>query len=358
MIANELLNKIALLSPGTKLRKALDDIMSANLGALILFVDDLSKHRSIIQGGFEVNCTFTPERLYELSKMDGAVVVSEDVSKILIANAHLVPDPTIPTVETGTRHRTAERVARQTNCMVVAISKRRNVVTVYYGPHKYVLSDTRLLMARVSQALNAMEKYRFNLDKLLSSIDSVRFDAGVSIYDVARTIEKAIRMMKIYEEIYPFMVELGAEANLIWAQLEEVLSDVEETTMLLIMDYSAADVGPDQATEVIERLKQERNLTELKIIRELGLDVQTVAQAGETVVYPKGYRFLADTVRIPLNVSQNLVRTFKNLKNLGEADVEELKSVDGIGEKRALAIASSLGMIRRREKTQSGKKTE
>ncbi|HBT39811.1 MAG: Uncharacterized protein XD58_0983 [Thermotoga sp. 50_1627] len=355
MIANELLNKIALLSPGTKLRKALDDIMAANLGALILFVDDLSKHRSIIQSGFEVNCSFTPERLYELSKMDGAVVVSEDVSKILIANAHLVPDPTIPTGETGTRHRTAERVARQTNCMVVAISKRRNVVTVYYGPHKYVLSDTRLLMARVSQALNAMEKYRLNLDKLLFLIDSV-FDAGVSIYDVARTIEKAIRMMRIYEEIYPYMVELGEEANLIWAQLEEVLSGVKETTMLLIMDYSTADIGPDQASEMIERLKQERNLTEMKIIRELGLDVQTAAQAGETVVYPKGYRFLTDTVKIPLNVSQNLVKTFKNLKNLGRASVEELKSVDGIGEKRALAIVSSLGMIKRREKAQTGKK--
>ncbi|AJC74514.1 DNA integrity scanning protein DisA [Pseudothermotoga hypogea DSM 11164 = NBRC 106472] len=357
MIASELLNKIALLSPGTKLRKALDDIMAANLGALILFVDDLSKHKNIIQGGFEVNCTFTPERLYELSKMDGAIIVSQDVSKILIANAHLVPDPNIPTGETGTRHRTAERVARQTNCMVVAISKRRNVVTVYYGPHKYVLSDTRLLMARVSQALNAMEKYRLNLDKLLSHIDSV-FDAGVSIYDVARTIEKAIRMMRIYEEIYPFIVELGEEASLIWAQLEEVLSDVEETTMLLIMDYSTADVDPDKAAEMIERLKQERNLTEMKIIRELGLDVQTVAQAGETVVYPKGYRFLKETVKIPLNVSQNLVKTFKNLKNLGEADVEELKSVDGIGEKRALAIVSNLGMIKRREKTQIGKKPE
>lgn len=355
MIASELLNKIALLSPGTRLRKALDDIMAANLGALILFVDDLSKHRSIIQGGFEINCAFTPERLYELAKMDGAIVVSEDVSKILIANAHLVPDPTIPTTETGTRHRTAERVAKQTNCMVVAISKRRNVVTVYYGPHKYVLSDARLLMARVSQALNAMEKYRFSLDRLLSSIDSANFDMGISIYDVARTIEKAVRMMKIYEEIYPFIVELGEEAELIWAQVEEVLSDVQEITVLLIMDYSTADLNPDQAMEIIERLKQEKNLTEMKIVRELGINVQTTAQASETIVYPKGYRFLKGVVGIPLNVSQNVVRTFKNLKNLSEADMEVLKSVDGIGEKRALAIAASLGMIRERERNRGAK---
>lgn len=352
MIPNEFLSKIALLSPGTRLRKALDDIMSANLGALIFFVDDLAKHRNIIQGGFEVNCVFTPERLYELSKMDGAIVVSGDVSRILIANAHLVPDPSITTVETGTRHRTAERVAKQTHCMVVAISKRRNVVTVYYGQYKYALSDTRLLMARVSEALNALERYRSNLDKLLSSIDSVKFDAGVSIYDVARTIEKAIRMMKIYEDVYPYMVELGEEANLMWVQLEELLADVEETAMLLIMDFNMSDIDADQAVQIIEKLKQERNLIEMKIIKELGFNVQTVSQAGETVVYPKGYRFLRNTVRIPLNVAQNLVKTFKYLKNLCETDVEMLKSVDGIGEKRALAIATNLGMIKGREKIQ------
>lgn len=358
MIATELLNKIALLSPGTRLRKALDDIRAANLGALILFVDDLSKHRSIIQGGFEVNCSFTPERLYELAKMDGAIVVSEDVSRILLANAHLVPDPTIPTTETGTRHRTAERVAKQTNCMVVAISKRRNVVTVYYGPYKYALSDARLLMARVSQALNAMERYRTSLDRLLSSIDSAELQAGVSIHDVARAIEKAVAMLKIYEEVYPYMVELGEEASLIWAQFSELLTDVEETVILLVMDYSTVELDPDQAKETIERLKQDKNLTEMKIIKELGLNVQTSAQAGEILVHPKGYRFLKGVVRIPLNVSQNLVKTFKNLRNLREADVEVLKSVDGIGEKRALAIASSLGMIKGREGTRGEKKTE
>ncbi|KAF2958216.1 DNA integrity scanning protein DisA [Thermotoga sp. Ku-13t] len=358
MIATELLNKIALLSPGTRLRKALDDIRAANLGALILFVDDLSKHRSIIQGGFEVNCSFTPERLYELAKMDGAIVVSEDVSRILLANAHLVPDPTIPTTETGTRHRTAERVAKQTNCMVVAISKRRNVVTVYYGPHKYALSDTRLLMARVSQALNAMERYRTSLDRLLSSIDSAELQVGVSIHDVAKTIEKAVKMLRIYEEVYPYMVELGEEASLIWAQLDELLTEVEETVVLLVMDYSAVELDPEQAKETVERLKQDKNLTEMKIIKELGLNVQTSAQAGEILVHPKGYRFLKGVVRIPLNVSQNVVKTFKNLKNLREADVEVLKSVDGIGEKRALAIASSLGMIRGREGTRGEKKTE
>lgn len=358
MIATELLNKIALLSPGTRLRKALDDIRAANLGALIIFVDDLSKHRNIIQGGFEVNCSFTPERLYELAKMDGAIVVSEDVSRILLANAHLVPDPTIPTTETGTRHRTAERVAKQTNCMVVAISKRRSVVTVYYGPYKYALSDTRLLMARVSQALNAMERYRTSLDRLLSSIDSAELHDGVSIHDVARAIEKAVAMLKIYEEVYPYMIELGEEASLIWAQLDELLTDVEETVILLVMDYSTVELDPDQAKETVERLKQDKNLTEMKIIKELGLNVQTSAQAGEILVHPKGYRFLKGVVRIPLNVSQNLVKTFKNLKNLREADVEVLKSVDGIGERRALAIASSLGMIRGREGTRGGKRTE
>ncbi|HEY8542381.1 MAG TPA: DNA integrity scanning diadenylate cyclase DisA, partial [Pseudothermotoga sp.] len=131
MIPDDLLSKIALLSPGTKLRKALDDIISANLGALLFFVDDPQKYEDIIQGGFDLDCAFSPERLYELAKMDGAIVISEDLSKILFANVHLVPDPMIPTLETGMRHRTAERVAKQTGQMVVAISKRRNVISLY-----------------------------------------------------------------------------------------------------------------------------------------------------------------------------------------------------------------------------------
>ncbi len=154
------------------LRKALDDIISANFGALLFFVDDVNKFVHIMQGGFELNCSFTPERLYELAKMDGAIVLSEDLTRIFAANVHLVPDPTIPTSETGIRHRTAERVAKQTGKMVVAISKRRNVISLYVGERKYVLNDRRLLITRSTQALNTLERYRENFDRILSKIEN------------------------------------------------------------------------------------------------------------------------------------------------------------------------------------------
>lgn len=348
MIPDELLNKIALLSPGTKLRKALDDIISANLGALLFFVDDPQKYEDIIQGGFDLDCTFSPERLYELAKMDGAIVISEDLSKILFANVHLVPDPMIQTLETGMRHRTAERVAKQTGKMVVAISKRRNVISLYYGQYKYVMNDTRILMARVSQAINTLEKYRTNFDKIISEMEINEFHSGVSVYDVARAIEKALTILQTYEEIYSYLVELGQEGKLMNMQLEEILEDIEDITCLLVMDYSQKDLDLEQAREVIELLGKDKEITLLRIIRTLGIDVQNLTQAGEVVSYPRGYRVLKYTAKIPISVSAKVVKTFKNLRILSEATIDKLQSVDGIGEKRALAIASAIGMIKNR----------
>lgn len=348
MIPDELLSKIALLSPGTKLRKALDDILSANLGALLFFVDDPQKYEDIIQGGFDLDCAFSPERLYELAKMDGAIVISEDLSKILFANVHLVPDPMIPTLETGMRHRTAERVAKQTGQMVVAISKRRNVISVYCGQHKYVMNDTRILMARVSQAINTLEKYRINFDKIVSEMEINEFRSGVSVYDVARAIEKGVSILKTYEEAYPYLVELGEEGRLMSMQMEEILEDVEDITCLLVMDYAQKDLDLEQAREVVESLGKDREITLLRIIRTLGMDVQNLAQAGEMIFHPRGYRVLKYAAKIPISVSVKVVKTFKNLRALSEASIDNLQSVDGIGEKRALAIASAIGMIKNR----------
>jgi diadenylate cyclase len=348
LIAEELLSKIAILSPGTRLRKALDDIISANLGALLFFVDDPQKYEDIIQGGFDIDCPFSPEKLYELAKMDGAIVISDDVTKILFANVHLVPDPTIPTIETGMRHRTAERVARQTGQMVVAISKRRNVISLYYGQYKYVMNDAPLLIARVSQAVDTLEKYRESFDRIIGTIEIDELRTGVSIYDVARAIEKGLLMLKIHEEIFPYVIELGGEGRLINMQLEEVLEDVTDITSLLIMDYSIRDLDVDQAKEIIEKMKQDKEISLMRIIRTLGVDVQSLSQAGEAIYYPRGYRILNHSAKIPLSVSANVVKTFKNLKIISEASIDELQSVDGIGEKRALAIASAIGMLKSR----------
>lgn len=348
MIPDALLEKIALLSPGTSLRKALDDIISANLGALLFFVDDPQKYEDLIQGGFDIDCAFSAEKLYELAKMDGAIVVSNDLSKILFANVHLVPDPLIPTFETGMRHRTAERVAKQTGQMVVAISKRRNVISLYYGEHKYVMNDLRVLISRVSQAVNTLERYRTNFDKLISEIEVKELHSAPTIYEVARAIEKAFAIIKTYEETYPYLVELGEEGRLMNMQIEEIMEDIYDITYLLVMDYSQKDIDIDQARGILQDLKGDEEISLIRIIRALGIDVQNLAQAGEFVSYSRGYRILRYTAKIPMTVCAKVVKAFKNLKMLSEASVDSLQSVDGIGEKRALAILSAIGMIKNR----------
>jgi len=341
-----LLEKVELVSPGTKLRKALDDIVQANLGALLMFVDDPEKYRSIIQGGFEINDYFTPERLYELSKMDGATVISEDLSTIFRANAHLVPDSSIVTYETGMRHRTAERVAKQTGKMVIAISKRKSDINLYFGEHKYKLNDLRLLISRVTQAMSTMEKYRSGFDKFLNTITLKEFRSGVLITDISAMLDKGINLMKIYEEIYPYLIELGEEGKLAKMQVEEVMEDLEDTMILVVMDYCTTSEKPEDAKEIIDNLVSERDLTALKIARALNPEISNLAQATETTVYPRGYRVLKQISKIPLSVCANVVKTFGNLNEIASATPELLKQVEGIGEKRAIAIASSISLIK------------
>ncbi|WP_245530543.1 DNA integrity scanning diadenylate cyclase DisA [Pseudothermotoga thermarum] len=339
------MEKIALLSPGTKLRKALEDIIAANLGALLFFVDDVNKYRNIMQGGFELNCSFTPERLYELAKMDGAIILSEDVTKIFSANVHLVPDPNIPTTETGIRHRTAERVAKQTGKMVVAISKRRNVISLYVGDYKYVLNDRRLLMTKSTQALNALEKYRTSFEKIFSTIENEEL-RGISIYDVARAIEKALIMLRIWEDIYPYIVELGEDGKLISLQMSELLEGLDDIVFLLVMDYSFDELKMEDAKRLISKMKEERDLSTLRIVKYLGWDVQSVAQAMELVYLPRGYRILKYFAKLPITVSAKVVERYKNLKALLTATIQELMSIEGVGEKRAHAILDVVEILK------------
>jgi len=349
-VNEELLEKIKLIAPGTMLRKAIDDIMRANTGALIVLIDDPDKYKNIIQGGFRLNINFEPEFLYELSKMDGAIVVSSDISKIYYANVHLVPDPSIPTTETGMRHRTAERFAKQTGDVVITVSRRRKTITLFYKNYKYVVNDITLVLSKVSQAINTLEKYRKNFDKLLSELDIIELENRTTLYDVVKVLEKGIMVMKISYEIKPYLTELGEEARLAKMQVNELTEDIDDLLELIIMDYyNYEEEKEDDPKIILENLVKSPTVDSIKIARSLGYSVQTSSQIEDITVKSKGFRILKYIAKIPMSISRKVIDNFKNIVAISQASIEDLKSVEGIGNKRAKSIVDSIHSLKMRK---------
>lgn len=350
MVRNrELLEKLRMVAPGTLLRKGVDDILMAQSGALLLFVDDVEKYSDLIQPGFILNIPFSPEKLYELAKMDGAIILNEEATKITMANVHLVPDPSIPTNETGMRHRTADRIAKQIEKMAIAISRRRNTITLYYKGTKYMINNVNFLITRVSQGLRAIEKYKEALDRLLLELDVLELDDKVTLYDVARILEKGIKEYKIKQELEWFITELGVEGKLAKIQLEEMTADLEDILDFLIMDYISSQ-EEHNFENIREKLlnMSERELTSYnQIARNLGYDTSNI-NLTEYIVHPRGFRILKGIPRIPTSVIMNLVNTFKNLQKISTATTEDLKNVEGIGERRASAIVDGIEQLKKR----------
>ncbi len=345
---DEILKMLVLVSPGSPLRNAIDDIMRGDNGALIFFVQNPEEYvkKGIIQVGFELNCPFTPNKLYELAKMDGAIVVSEDLKTIWYSNVHIVPDSTIPSFETGTRHKTAERLAIQTGNLVVCISQRRRVVTLYRGNWKHMLNDVSFIVMQMNQGLRAIERYRSNFDKGISSIAIMEIENRVTLFDVVEVLDKGITMLQISKELNFYLAELGNAGTLAKVHLEELLYDVKETLNLLIMDYATEEsIGESHdPKEVFELLMSEGKDLE-SIANILGYKEQKAA-LFEFMMQSRGYRLLRSIPRIPMSVAKNVVRRFKNLSGLLNASFSELTMVEGIAEKRAKAIMNGINSLR------------
>jgi diadenylate cyclase len=346
MIEPEFLSKIRMLAPGTKLRKALDDIVMAKLGTIVVFVDSITKSKDIIQAGFPVETPFTSERLYELSKMDGAIIVDQEATKFYFANVHLIPDAAIHSSETGIRHRTAERVARQTGNLVVAVSSRRNVITAYYKEHKHVINTINYLVTKIGRALSVLEKHRENLDKLIHQIDTDEFNGYISLDEIAFLITKFLGVLKIRDEIEPYIIEIGAEGQLSSMQLDEILGDLDEQLKFFIMDYAAAELNESEAIEVIDQLRSHKELHNLHVAAILGYEAASAAQIEEKMVTPRGYRLLIHKAKIPMNISKNVVQAFGNMARICSADLDALKTVEGIGIKRGNDIFTTIQSLK------------
>lgn len=342
---DEMLDVLRMVAPGTPLREGLENILRARTGALIV-IGDSSEVMSLVDGGFEVNNDYSPYYLYELSKMDGAIVISKDLKRFLYANALLVPNHTIYTSETGTRHKTAERVAKQINEVVICISQRRNLISIYKGNRKHVLRETSSIISRASQALQTLEKYKSVLDTSVNNLSVLEFEDVVTLYDVGNVLQRSEMVVRILEEIQRYITELGNEGRLLSMQLEELTGNVEEDEKLIIEDYLPEGKGEDYSETVLRNLRNlsGEGLMDLALIcRNLGYPV--TASNLDTAVVPRGYRILNKVPRLPATVVKNMIQKFQNFQGIVNASVELLDDVEGIGEIRAKAIQDGIKRI-------------
>lgn len=339
-----MLKVLRAVAPGTPLREGLENILRAKTGGLIV-IGDSPEITEIAEGGFAVNAEFSPANLYELAKMDGAIILSADAKRILAANTQLIPNLSIPSSETGIRHRTAERVAKQTGALVISISQRRSVITLYKGNIKYVLRDAGVILAKANQAIQTLEKYRSALDKVVAGLSLLEFEEAVTLFDVTRAIQRVEMVLRVVEEIEKYISELGVEGRLITMQMEELVANVDHEGLLVIRDYvMATEKSPQAVLGMISSWPPEDLLDLSLIARALGYPGN--ASILDQSVSPRGYRVLDKIPRLPLPVIENLVKEFGSLKTILNASIEELDAVEGIGEVRARSIKEGLARYR------------
>lgn len=335
-----LLEAIRMVAPGTPLREGLENILRGKMGALIVFGNsDTVMH--LVDGGFYINIDFSPAYIYELAKMDGAIILSNDLKKILYANTQLIPDPTIATSETGIRHRIAERVSKETGEVVISISQRRNIITLYQGNTKYIVQDTGRILTKANQAIQTLEKYKVVLDQAMSNLSALEFEDLVTLYDVVIVLQRTEMVMRIVKEIERFISELGNEGILVSMQLEELVGNVKDDGKYVIFDYNKnIELDYTGVQKLIKQLSSEELLDLSLISRTLGYEGSPTAL--DSTLSPKGYRILSRIPRLPATVIENLVKQFGGLQKILQASIEKLDDVEGIGEVRARAIKEGL----------------
>jgi diadenylate cyclase len=332
------------IAPGTPIREGIDNVLRANTGGLIV-VGYNDKVKSIVDGGFQINCPFSPSFLYELAKMDGAIILNETGNKILIANAQLAPDSEIASTETGMRHRTAERVAKQTKALVIAISQRRNVITLYQGSFRYSLKDIAVILTKANQAIQTLEKYKVVLETSITNLSILEFEESVTYNDFLLVLHRFEMVLKIKNELLVYLNELGTEGRLIRLQMDEILTDLEAEMMLIIKDYSSErDIKTKEVLQKIQALSNEtiEDTVLLKLLGYLGY-----VHLDENKC-PRGYRILGKIPRLPAIIIENLITSFGTLPKIMYATVEELDDVEGIGEVRAKKIKEGFKLVRDR----------
>jgi diadenylate cyclase len=338
----ELADALDIVSPGTEFRDGIDNIIRASNGALVVVSNPQKLERlGIISGGMKMELEFAPMRLYELAKMDGAIVVSPDLSTIHYANVQLSPDPLLSSDETGMRHLAAHRTAQHTGDLVVAVSERRRVVSLYQGPYgPHVLEDIGVALSKANSALATLEKFTRRLREEARVLTMHEYDSAVTLREVAGAISTFEYTVRIADEIEAYVRELGREGRLVEMQLEEAINNVPEQYRALLKDYVEEGMDERDVLKELHACNSDQLSDPVEVAQVLGYD--SIGQSDDFFLRPRGYRQLEQIPRLPRKVADSLVREFGSLKELLEASQEELDDVNGVGQARARAIRRGL----------------
>ncbi|EST20866.1 DNA integrity scanning protein DisA [Streptomycetaceae bacterium MP113-05] len=340
---------LSAVAPGTGLRDGLERVLRGNTGGLIVLGMDRTVE-SLCSGGFVLDVDFTATKLRELCKLDGALILDRDITKIVRAGVQLVPDASIPTEETGTRHRTAQRISIQTGCPVVSVSQSMRLIALYVGGQRRVLEDSAAILSRANQALATLERYKLRLDEVAGTLSALEIEDLVTVRDVSAVAQRLEMVRRIATEIAEYVVELGTDGRLLSLQLDELIAGVEPERELVARDYvPQPGTAGRRSRTVPEALGELDRLTHTEL-----LELPTVARAlgysgsPETLdssVSPRGFRLLAKVPRLPGAVIDRLVDHFGGLQKLLAASVDDLQTVEGVGEARARSVREGLSRL-------------
>jgi diadenylate cyclase len=335
-----LLRALDMVAPGTPLREGIDNIVHARSGGLIV-IGEPEEISFLFSGGIKLDIDYTPGLLYQVAKMDGAIVLDKEAERICWANVQLMPDPTIVSMETGTRHRTADRVSKQTSSLAISISERREVVSLYLEGMKYILQDIPTVLSKANQGLATLEKYRARLDQVSARLTALEFQGGGALHDVLAVMQRAELVTRMAAEVERYIIELGAEGRLIETQLEDSVVGVTADRAALVRDYSidGSERAADDALKALTSLPHPDLLDFGRLAELLGYDrkVNTL----DCVVSPRGYRILGWIPRLPRLVVERLIQRFGGLEEILAASEVDLAEVEGV-EERALEIREGL----------------
>jgi diadenylate cyclase len=336
---------LALMAPGTALRDGLERILRGRTGALIVLGHDAIVE-SICTGGFQLDVEFSATRLRELCKMDGAVVMSSDGTRIVRANVHLMPDPSIPSEESGTRHRTAERIAKQAGFPVISVSQSMHIIGLYVNGQRHVLDDSAQILSRANQALATLERYKLRLDEVSGTLSALEIEDLVTVRDAVAVVQRLEMVRRIADEISGYVVELGTDGRLLALQLDELMAGVDADRTLVIRDYLPTGRKArnlDEALIELDLLSATEMIDLVAVAKAIGY--AGASDALDAAVSPRGFRLLAKVPRLPTQIVDRLVEHFGSLQRLLGATVEDLQAVEGVGDARARGVREGLSRL-------------
>ncbi len=347
MFSNGFIQYMKMINPDTQLRKSIDFIKSAKMGALIV-ISDSQKSMELMDGGFDLDTEFDPMKIYELAKMDGAICINKNINKILKANVMLKPDQSIPTKQTGTRHKSADRFSKQTGDPVVAISEERGTITLFYGEENYTFKSIASLISRMSQGVQTIEKYNNTFKDALATLDRLELEGRTTIYDVANIVDKQVKILVVDDELALTRVELGSEGKLSEMLINESVKNVRSVLNLILRDY-VVDLDKFDDRDFIEegfmKLYKEGKMTFESIAEIMGYNGMKIL---ESTIQARGYRILSLYTGMPLSIIDKIIMKYGNLNNFIDENEEGLQDIDGIGPTRSRQIVLALQGLKRR----------